>query len=359
MRIVFDVSPLSHPRSGIGRYLRGSLGGLTEAAAGSHEIVAFAPTSPQGTKAIPAALEGIPVELSLRFLPFAHAWRQSWSRLGRPALERFLGPFDVFHFSDWMYPPQRAGVRATTIHDLVPLRFPEWVQGRTRSMHASKYRNATATCDVLFANSAFTGRETVELLGVPERRVRVAPPGIDAHFSAGGERTDLGRRYVLTVATLEPRKNLGTLLQAFALLGQDDLTLAVVGAEGWGEQPALDRPGILRFGYVDDDDLARLYRGASVFAYPSRFEGFGLPVIEAMACGAPVVCSSHESMDEACGDAALRADPLDPEAFAGALETALADDGELSRRGLAHAAHFSWRRTGEAFLEGYRAAGGS
>ena len=141
MRIAFDVSPLSHPRSGIGTYLRGSLAGLAEAAAGEHEIVAFAPTSPQGTKAIPAALAGIPVEVRLQFLPFAHVWRQGWSRLARPAVERFLGPIDVLHFSDWMYPPQRAGIRATTVHDLVPLRHPEWVQGRTRRMHTAKYRN--------------------------------------------------------------------------------------------------------------------------------------------------------------------------------------------------------------------------
>ena len=155
------------------------------------------------------------------------------------------------------------------------------------------------------------------------------------------------------MATLEPRKNLAALVEAHALLGRDDLLLAVVGAEGWGEQPALDRPGIVRLGYVDDDELARLYRGAAVFAYPSRFEGFGLPVIEAMACGAPVVCSSHESMDEACGDAAVRADPEDPAAIAAAIEIALDRRDELVSRGLAHAARFSWSHTGRVFLDAY------
>jgi glycosyltransferase involved in cell wall biosynthesis len=355
VRIAFDVSPLSHPRSGIGTYLRGSLAGLTEAVGDEHEIVAFAPTSPQGKRAIPAALAGLPVELSLRFLPFAHFWRQGWSKLGRPGIERWLGPVDVLHFSDWMYPPQREGIRATTIHDLVPLRYPEWVQGRTRRMHTAKYRNAAATCDVLFANSAFTARETVELLGVPEERVRVALPGIDAVFTSEGERANLDGRYVLTVATLEPRKNLATLVAAHALLDRD-LRLVVVGAEGWGAQPSLDRPGIVRLGYVDDDELARLYRGAAMFAYPSRFEGFGLPVIEAMACGAPVVCSSHESMDEACGDAAVRADPDDPQALAHGITDALARRDELVAKGLAHAATFSWSRTGRAFLDGYEEA---
>jgi glycosyltransferase involved in cell wall biosynthesis len=358
VKIAFDVAPLSHPRSGIGTYVRGSLAGLAEAAAGRHEIVAFAPTSPQGKKAIPAALDGVPVDVSLQFLPFAHFWRQGWSRLGRPSVERFLGEIDVLHFSDWMYPPQRGGIRATTVHDLVPLRHPEWVQGRTRRMHTAKYRNAARTCDLVFANSAFTGRDLVKLLGVPEERVRVALPGVDDVFTHEGARADLGGEYVLTVATLEPRKNLAALVDAHAQLGREDLRLAVVGAEGWGEQPALDRPGIVRLGFVDDEELARLYRGAAAFAYPSRFEGFGLPVIEAMACGAPVVCSSHESMDEACGDAAVRMDPEDPAAIAAAIETALDGRDDLVRRGLAHAVRFSWSQTGRVFLDSYLEARG-
>jgi len=353
VRIAFDVSPLSHPRSGIGTYLRGSLAGLAEAAAGEHEILAFAPTSPRGLKAIPAALDGTGVALRLRFLPFAHHWRQAWSRLGLPVVERFLGPIDVLHFSDWMYPPQASGIRATTIHDLVPLRFPDWVQGRTRRMHRAKYDHAARTCDLVFANSGFTQSEVSDLLGVSAERLRVALPGVDDRFSTVGERADLGKPYLLTVATLEPRKNLGTLAEAYKLLGRDDLLLALVGAEGWGQQPQLDHPGIVRLGFVGDDELARLYRGAAAFCYPSRFEGFGLPIVEAMASGAPVVASAHSSMDEACGDAAVRADPEDPAAFAAAIERVFAERDDLVLRGLAHAARFSWLQTGRAFLDGY------
>ena len=355
MRIAFDVSPLSHPRTGIGNYIRGSLAGLADAADGEHEIVAFAPTSPSGRKAIPRALDGIDVEMRLWPLLPSHAIRVGWSRLGHPAVERLLGPVDVLHFSDWMYPPQSGGVRATTVHDLVPLRFPDWVTPRTLSMHRAKYENAARTCDLLFCNSEFTAREVNALLGVSEERLRVARPGLTPGLGPDGPSRDLGRPYLLSVATLEPRKNLGTLLEAHALLGGEP-ALAAVGAAGWGEQPELDRPGVLRLGFVEDDELAGLFRGAAAFVYPSRFEGFGMPIVEAMACGTPVVASSHHSMDEACGDAAVRVDPDDPEAIAAGIRGALDSREELVRRGLEHARGFSWRSVGETFLRGYEEA---
>ena len=186
MRIVYDVSPLSHPLTGVGNYVRGSLAGLVEAAAGEHEIVAFAPTSPAGRKAIPRALDGLDVELRLVPLPFSQRWRDAWSRLGRPSLERFLGEVDVFHYSDWMYPPQAGGVRATTVHDLVPLRFPQWVTPKTAAMHAAKYADTARSADLVFVNSEYTGRDVVERLGVGPERVKVAYPGVKEVFQHGG-----------------------------------------------------------------------------------------------------------------------------------------------------------------------------
>jgi glycosyltransferase involved in cell wall biosynthesis len=351
VRIVFDVSALSHRRTGVGNYVRGSLAGLAEAAAGKHEILAWAPASKAGARLIREALTGIDVEVRLPTLPLAHAWRTAWSRAGRPPVERFVGRFDVLHFGDWMYPPQRSGVRATMIHDLVPLRFPHWVHPRTVRMHGAKYRNAARTCDLLFVNSDYTARDVTELLGVPPERIVVAHPGLENGFGPDGDRADLGRPYALTVATLEPRKNLDTLLEAHRLLG-NGLALAVAGGRGWRE-PRLEGDGVLPLGFVPHDGLPALYRGGEVFVFPSRFEGFGMPIVEAMACGVPCVASSHPSLDEACGDAAVRADPESPEALAAAIERALAERDELVRRGLEHARRFSWRRAGEIMLAGY------
>jgi glycosyltransferase involved in cell wall biosynthesis len=308
--------------------------------------------SAQGRRNVEEALAGIDVERRLLSLPFAHAWRTAWSRIARPATERWLGRFDVLHFSDWMFPPQRDGVRATTIHDLVPLRFPEWTHGRTVRMHGAKYRHAARTAHLLVCNSVFTARDVQELLHVEPERLRVAHPAAAPVFTREGERADLGRPYALTVATLEPRKNLETLLAAHELL-DGELALAVVGAAGWGPQPRLDRPGVIRLGPVDDVELARLYRGASVFVYPSRFEGFGIPVLEAMASGVPVAASAHSSLDEACGDAAVRGDPADARAIADAIREALERRDELVTRGLAHASRFTTRAMGKALLAAY------
>ena len=329
-----DVTPLSHPRTGIGNYMLGMLRGLAEVAGGAHELTFFAPTGPRNVMRLREALRGIPGDRRLVVLPPpSNVWRKLWSRWQRGPVEWLTGPLDVFHFSDWMYPPQRAGLRTTTFHDLGPIHHPEWVDDRTRALHVPKAEHAARTCDVIFTNSRYTADDVERTLGVARERLVVAYPGIDPRFRPDGPRAE--GEYVLAVGS-GPRKNVEQAAAAARLVGIE------LRAEG----------------FVDDERLAELYRGAQALVFPSLFEGFGIPIVEAMASGTPAVVSSHPSLDEASGDAAVRVDPNDPEAIAAGIRQALAERESLVAKGLAHARRFTWRACGEAMLRGYEAARG-
>jgi glycosyltransferase involved in cell wall biosynthesis len=187
-------------------------------------------------------------------------------------------------------------------------------------------------------------------------RIHVAYPGIDRRFSPEGARADLGGPYVLAVSTLDPRKNVDVVIQAFELVRRElpELRLVVAGGTAPGAAPPTGRPGVDLLGFVHEERLAQLYRGASAFVYASRFEGFGMPVVEALASGTATVASSHPSLDEASGEAAFRADPGSPESVAAAIKAALEQDGERRAEGVAHARRFTWEACGQAVLSGYK-----
>ena len=271
-----------------------------------------------------------------------------------------MGPFDVFHFSDWMYPPQRGGIRATTIYDLVPLRFPEWVRPETRSMHTAKYRNAARTCDLIVCISRHTAERGGRAALRSRRNGSRSQPGRGRELlgrrSAGGGRA---ARIILSVSTLEPRKNPGrsSMPSPFSAGAGPTSRLVDRGGRGRRRGRGAPREGVELLGYVDNEELAGLYRGAAAFAYPSRFEGFGMPSWRRWRAGRRWSPARTHPSDEASGAAALRVDPDDADAFALTLERALDERDALVPAGIEHARGFTWeacggpwqRRTGERF----------
>jgi alpha-1,3-rhamnosyl/mannosyltransferase len=259
-----------------------------------------------------------------------------------------------------------------TVFDLLPLRHPDLFTRETR-LHTHLYVPFVRRATRIVAPSNYTRNEVVELLSVPPERVTVIPLAQAQRFERRAVDRDLlaselgiTGRYVLAAGTLEPRKNLVTVLRAFRRLAEwvSDVELVIAGGRGWrndafeselGAGEAAQRVRLT--GYVSDDRLIDLYSGAACFVFPSLAEGFGLPPLEAMACGAPVVASDRAALPEVVGDAGLLVDPRDPEELAEQLARVLGDDRlstQLREAGLRRAAGFTWSATAEATEHVYR-----
>jgi glycosyltransferase involved in cell wall biosynthesis len=224
-----------------------------------------------------------------------------------------------------------------TVHDLALLRYPDSFPRWHRLYGRAGLREVLRSADALIAVSEFTKGEMLSLAGIPGDRVRVVPNGVESVFTPDGGAAE--GDYVLAVATLEPRKNLARAVEAARLASVE---LKVVGARGWG---GVNVHGWV--GQIPDAELADLYRGARCVLYPSLYEGFGLPVLEAMACGTPVVTSRGTAMEEVAGGAAVLADPLDATSLADGIAEAKARRDELVSLGIARALAFTWERAAD------------
>ncbi|MEA2310413.1 MAG: hypothetical protein QOE28_381, partial [Solirubrobacteraceae bacterium] len=260
-----------------------------------------------------------------------------------------------------------------TLHDVLPLSMPELFTAQVRG-HVRASAPFVRRAARVLTNSEWTRGEAIERMSLREEQVLCTPFGLSPRFSpadvdreALGARFGIPGRYVLSVATREPRKNLVGLLRAFRGLAErvDDVSLVLAGGRGWlGEEIAAELaaagPRVRPVGFVSDEELVTLYRGAAAFAFPSLVEGFGFPPLEAMGCGAPVVCSDRGGLAEvAGGGAAVIVDPGSPEALADGLERVLADPAlaaDLRARGLERAAAHTWAACAEATVRGYREA---
>jgi glycosyltransferase involved in cell wall biosynthesis len=299
--------------------------------------------------------------IPVRALPLPRlALYEAWHRLRRPAVQRATGPVDVVHATGMAMPPPTAPI-VVTVHDLAFLRDPSGSTRRGLGFFRRAVELARADATLVVCPSRATLEDCV-VNGFERERLRLVPWGIDPRPATSASvaevraRFGLDGRYVLWTGTIEPRKNLPTLLDAFAHLGRSDVTLVLAGPTGWNEDltDRLARLGerVRPLGFVDPGVLGPLYAGADLFCFPSREEGFGLPVLEAMAQATPVVTSSGTATEEVAGDTGLLVDPADVEGLQLALATLLDDDAERRRRGAAGQARarseFTWQRTAEA-----------
>ena len=342
MRVVVVAEQLRRPATGgIGTYLRGLVGGLATLGPAAPELRLWASRAP-APGADPVAALGPVVTSPLPGPLLVRAWDHG--------LAAYRGEADVVHAPSLAVPPRRGAPLTVMVHDLAWRRLPDAFPPRGRRWHEAALGRALDRASLLLVPSRSTADDLVAA-GAPADRVEVVDEGSDHlpapdHDGAAAVLARLGVTgpYLLSVSTIEPRKNLGRLVAAYRAARPrlpGDWPLVVVGPSGWGDEPPPEGDGVVLAGWVADDALAALYRGARVVAYVPIFEGFGLPALEAMAAGAPVVASPMPST----GGAAMEVDPLDVAAVADALVTATTDDrarGELVEAGRRRAAALTW-----------------
>ena len=372
MRLALDATPLLGARTGVATFTGGALGAL--AGRPGLDLTAYA-LSWRGRSTL---REHLPPGVASGWAVPAGPLLRLWARTNLVPAEWIVdaeGGVDVVHGTNFVVPPTRRAARVVTVHDLTCVRFPEMCTATTLR-YPNLIRRAVRDGAWVHTPSAFVAAEVCELLGADPGRVRAVHHGLDhvdapADAGAGLRRaaaltSAAVRRYVLALGTVEPRKDLPMLVRAFDRLAgaRPDVGLVLAGPEGWGtgELDAaragarhLDRIGLA--GYVDGAARGELMAGAAVFALPSRYEGFGLPPLEAMAAGIPVVATAAGAVPEVCGDGALIVPVGDEGMFTGALEAVLdGEAGSLAERGRARAAQFTWARCVDGLGELYREA---
>lgn len=367
MRILVDYRPALRERTGVGEYVH-ELAKALAVPAGSDDIALF--TSSWKDRPNPALASEMPgvrivdVKLPVRAL----VW--SWNRLEWPPAEWLAGPFDVVHSQSPLLIPSTGAAQVITVHDLDFLRNADQLSGEIRRDYPALARSHAARADAVIVSSRYAAGEVARALQIDPQRVHVCPPGRPSWSDDVRDRRqqhDAHGRHILFLGTLSVRKNVGTLIEAYARLRtarHDAPPLVLAGhrtpaSARWearcGQPPLAGHVEIT--GYIDTARRIELYTNAIMLVLPSYEEGFGLPVLEAMACGVPVIVSSRGSLPEVAGPAAVPIDPDDAEGFARAMAAVLdGDNRERIARGVAQASAYSWSTCAVAARRAYRFA---
>jgi glycosyltransferase involved in cell wall biosynthesis len=371
MKVLLDLTPALHNTAGTGRYVRELSKALVDL--GHGDQLAFFCIDPEGGSCVgtPDSVPRKTIRCSKRGWSAAAALS---SYLGIP-MDRFVGEADVFHATWHLLPRLRAPVSVMTLYDLSFALFPETHLCVLRWSSNVLVPRFLRACDRIIAISESTKRDAVRLYGIPEEKIVVTLLAAEDRFRpVSPDRVDevrgrfgLPPRFILYVGTIEPRKNLDVLLGALLRLkGQGrEVPLVVAGRLGWlydGFLAKIRSLGLERLvflpGFIPDDDLPALYTAAEGFVYPSVYEGFGIPVLEAMGCGTPVLCSDASSLPEVAGDAGILLSPGDPAVWAEAIARLMGNKAlrsELRERGFRQSSRFRWEETARRTWEVYRA----
>jgi glycosyltransferase involved in cell wall biosynthesis len=366
LTVAVDATPLLGTRTGVGLFCAELIARLSVRP--TVELTAYA-LSGRGAGALAAAVPDGVTASSAHRLPAALGQRL-WLRMPWPPIEALVGRFDVVHATNYLAPPSRHAAVVVSVHDLTTLHFPDMATSATRRfprLVAAAVRRG-AWVHTLSEAVAHEVRERFDVDPQKVVPVHLGIPPLPPSEPGTGTRAAGADRYVLALGTVEPRKGLPVLVAAFDEVADDDadLRLVIAGPDGWGSE-ALDgamgaarhRDRIVRLGYVSAEERAGLLRDAAVLAYPSVYEGFGFPPLEAMSVGTPVVATTAGAIPEVAGDAALLVEPGDPHALAAALGTVLGDHAlpaRLIAAGHERAAHFTWGRCVEGLVALYERA---
>lgn len=360
VRVGVDVTPLLGNRTGVGQFVAALVDGFAADPSSKSRSIANA-SADIALHPFSVTAKGWrsgPTQTTQRWPMPARPLRELWRKFDVPPIEWWTGALDVVHGTNFVVPPAKRAVELVSVHDMTTVRFPELCTPDTLQYPQLIARALDRGAHV-HTDSAFVAGEVIEHFGVEPARVHTIHIGLPFNGpcppdSAEASRAD-GAPFLLAIGTIEPRKDYPSLLRAFGLVARldPDLRLVIVGQPGWGEQAFAETLAQLpkevcaridRRGFVDERERQVLLRGASVLVYPSVYEGFGLPPLEAMVAGVPVVATTAGSLPEILGDAALLVEPSDHVALAGAIQRVLGDSvlsRDLQSRGYANVARFS------------------